>query len=88
MSNANSGKNSLEIKVITEFGNISLSRDSKTSVRLLNINGKKYVDIRKQWRPEDQEEFIFTKKGIMLSYDSILELEKMMTKVKEGLKAA
>jgi len=89
MSNSKSSKKySSEIKVVTDLGCIAMKHDEKTSVRILEISGKKYVDIRKLWKPEDKQEYLPTKKGIVLSYDSLIAFEKMLTIVKEGLKAA
>ena len=89
MCNGNCSKsNGKEIKVIKEIGTISSSRNAKTSVRLLDINGKQYVDIRKLWIPEEEEEFRPTKKGIALTSDSFCQLEKMMVKIREEFKVA
>ena len=51
------------------FGEVVKKDDTKIVINLQPYGNKDYIDIRENWKPEDQEEFVSTKKGFTLPAD-------------------
>jgi hypothetical protein len=51
------------------FGEVVKKDDTKIVINLQPYGNKDYVDIRENWKPEDKEDFVPTKKGFTLPAD-------------------
>lgn len=57
-------------RVIKEFESLKESKISKIAVKVVEVDGRKYLDIRKMWKSSSDTDWKYTQKGVMLDYEA------------------
>jgi len=73
------GKEKTVSTVVDEFFKNSVEEE-KLVISINEWRGQDYIDFRWYWKPDGQENFIPTKKGVSLSVDHFDKLKNAMAK--------
>lgn len=76
-----------KVKGIKKDPHIVVNEDAKlpTLVRLTEYRGELRVDVRLIWSPDDDENFVFTKKGAAFPVEDLDEVIEFLLSAREWL---
>ena len=75
----------MSIKNIGKDPHIIVNEDAKlpTLVRLTEYRGEMRIDVRLIWSPDDDEQFVFTKKGAAFPVEDLDEVIEFLLSARE-----